>query len=40
MRTLRLITAICAFSMAIVGAESPYVGTWKLDTSGTSLRNS
>ncbi len=33
MRALRLIAAIAAFSMAMIAAESSYVGTWKLNTS-------
>jgi hypothetical protein len=31
MQGLRLFTAICIFSSALVAADSPFAGTWKLD---------
>src|SRR6185369_5708451 len=32
MRRLRCITAFCVFSIALVGADNAFLGTWKLNT--------
>src|SRR5512133_112969 len=32
MRALSCVAAVCVFSAALVAADSPFVGTWKLNT--------
>jgi hypothetical protein len=32
MRGCQLLTAVCVFSVALVAADSPFTGTWKLNT--------
>jgi hypothetical protein len=32
MRSLSVLTTICLFSSSLLGAENPFVGTWKLNT--------
>jgi hypothetical protein len=39
MRTLSSVAAVCLLSMALIAADNPFVGTWKLNTAkskGTS----
>jgi hypothetical protein len=44
MRGCQLLTAVCLFSAALVAADNPFAGTWKLNTSesksapGTALK--
>jgi len=33
MRGFQFLSALCVFSISMVAAESPFVGTWKLNTS-------
>jgi hypothetical protein len=32
MRAFQLLTALCVFSLSMVAADNPFVGTWKLNT--------
>jgi hypothetical protein len=32
MRTSSFVAAVCVFSVALIAADNPFVGTWKLNT--------